>query len=64
LMRLKELEALEKLVEKVGRIDLHTGAGAGGFDALYRTSLSWDRARRTRGPRQVERRPWRLLAGE
>lgn len=34
LMRLKELEALEKLVEKVGRIDLHTGAGSGGFDAL------------------------------
>ncbi|HYD14772.1 MAG TPA: slipin family protein, partial [Hyphomicrobium sp.] len=28
------LEALEKLVEKVGRIDLHTGSGAGGFDAL------------------------------
>lgn len=34
LLRLKELEALEKLVEKVGRIDLHAGAGAGGFDAL------------------------------
>lgn len=34
LLRLKELEALEKLVEKVGRIDLHTGNGAGGFDAL------------------------------
>ena len=34
LLRLKELEALEKLVEKVGRIDLHTGAGAQGFDAL------------------------------
>ncbi len=34
LLRLKELEALERLVEKVGRIDLHTGAGAGGFDAL------------------------------
>lgn len=34
LIRLKELEALEKLVEKVGRIDLHTGAGAGGFEAL------------------------------
>ncbi len=34
LQRLKELEALEKLVEKVGRIDLHTGAGASGFDAL------------------------------
>jgi regulator of protease activity HflC (stomatin/prohibitin superfamily) len=32
LMRLKELEALEKLVEKVGRIDLH--AGGGGFDVL------------------------------
>jgi regulator of protease activity HflC (stomatin/prohibitin superfamily) len=34
LLRLKELEALEKLVEKVGRIDLHAGAGAGGFEAL------------------------------
>jgi regulator of protease activity HflC (stomatin/prohibitin superfamily) len=34
LLRLKELEALERLVEKVGRIDLHTGAGAGGLDAL------------------------------
>ena len=31
---MKELEALEKLVEKVGRVDLHAGAGAGGFDAL------------------------------
>jgi hypothetical protein len=35
LLRLKELEALERLVEKVGRIDLHTGGGgAGGLDAL------------------------------
>jgi regulator of protease activity HflC (stomatin/prohibitin superfamily) len=34
LLRLKELEALEKLVEKVGRIDLHAGGGAGGLDAL------------------------------
>lgn len=34
LLKLKELEALERLVEKVGRIDLHTGSGAGGFDAL------------------------------
>ena len=34
LLRLKELEALEKLVEKVGRIDLHAGAGAAGFEAL------------------------------
>jgi regulator of protease activity HflC (stomatin/prohibitin superfamily) len=40
LLRLKELEALEKLVEKVGRIDLHTGAGAGGFDALLQNLYS------------------------
>jgi regulator of protease activity HflC (stomatin/prohibitin superfamily) len=37
LLRLKELEALEKLVEKVGRIDLHTGNAAGGFDALLQS---------------------------
>ena len=37
LLRLKELEALEKLVEKVGRIDLHTGSGAGGLDALLQS---------------------------
>jgi hypothetical protein len=29
LRRLKELESLERLVEKVGRIDLHAGKGAG-----------------------------------
>ncbi len=40
LLRLKELEALEKLVEKVGRIDLHTGGGAGGFDALLQNLYS------------------------
>ena len=34
LLRLKELEALERLVEKVGRIDLHAGNGANGLDAL------------------------------
>ncbi len=39
LQRLKELEALEKLVEKVGRIDLHAGAGASGFDALLTNLL-------------------------
>lgn len=33
LMRLKELEALEKVTEKIGRIDLHAGQGAG-LDAL------------------------------
>ncbi len=33
LMRLKELETLEKLTEKVGRIDLHAG-DKGGLDAL------------------------------
>jgi regulator of protease activity HflC (stomatin/prohibitin superfamily) len=33
LLRLKELESLERLVEKVGRIDLHAGAGEG-LDAL------------------------------
>ncbi len=33
LLRLKELESLERLVEKVGRIDLHAGEGRG-FDAL------------------------------
>jgi len=34
LLRLKELEALERLVEKVGRIDLHAGSGGGGLEAL------------------------------
>ncbi len=33
LLRLKEIESLEKLTEKVGRIDLHTGDKAG-LDAL------------------------------
>ena len=33
LLRLKELESLERLVEKVGRIDLHAGRTQG-FDAL------------------------------
>ena len=33
LLRLKELESLERLVEKVGRIDLHAGAEQG-LDAL------------------------------
>jgi len=45
LMRLKELEALEKLVEKVGRIDLHTGQ-AGGFDALLQNLYTLGKTRR------------------
>lgn len=45
LLRLKELEALEKLVEKVGRIDLHTGQ-AGGFDALLTNLYSLGSAKR------------------
>jgi regulator of protease activity HflC (stomatin/prohibitin superfamily) len=36
LLRLKELETLEKLVEKVGRVDLHTTGTGQGFDALLR----------------------------
>ena len=44
LLRLKELEALEKLVEKVGRIDLHAGSGAGGFEALLNNLYSLGRA--------------------
>ena len=40
LLRLKELEALEKLVEKVGRIDLHAGTGANGFDVLLQNLYS------------------------
>ncbi len=43
LLRLKELEALEKLVEKVGRIDLHAGNGSGGFDALLSNLYSLSR---------------------
>ncbi len=39
LMRLKELEALERLVEKVGRIDLHAGEG-GGLETLLRKLYS------------------------
>lgn len=45
LLRLKELEALEKLVEKVGRIDLHTGSGAGGFEALLSNLYKLDAAK-------------------
>jgi regulator of protease activity HflC (stomatin/prohibitin superfamily) len=43
LLRLKELETLERLVEKVGRIDLHAGNGAGGLDALLSNLYSLSR---------------------
>ena len=39
LQRLKELEALLKLVETLGRIERHTGAGGGGLDAPLMGSL-------------------------
>lgn len=45
LLRLKELEALEKLVEKVGRIDLHTGNG-GGLEALLQNLYKLEGVRR------------------
>jgi regulator of protease activity HflC (stomatin/prohibitin superfamily) len=37
LLRLKELEALEKLVEKVGRIDLHAAGEGQGLEAMLRS---------------------------
>ncbi len=40
LLRLKELEALEKLVEKVGRIDLHAGDGPVASTPCCRTSTA------------------------
>lgn len=48
LLKLKELEALERLVEKVGRIDLHAGSG-GGLEALLTKlySLKGDEAKKT-----------------
>lgn len=50
LLRLKELEALEKLVEKVGRIDVYTGGNgsAAGFDALLQTLYRLSRKKRAR----------------
>ena len=42
LLRLKEIESLEKLTEKVGRIDLHTGE-QGSLDALMSKLLTLDR---------------------
>ena len=44
LLRLKELESLERLVEKVGRIDLHAGEGQG-FDALLTKLVRFERER-------------------
>jgi regulator of protease activity HflC (stomatin/prohibitin superfamily) len=44
LLRLKELESLERLVEKVGRIDLHAGDGQG-LDALLTKLVRIERER-------------------
>ena len=37
LLRLKELESLEKLVEKVGRIDLHATGQGQGLEAILKS---------------------------
>lgn len=42
LLRLKELEALEKLVEKVGRIDLHATGQGQGLEAILRSLFRFD----------------------
>lgn len=42
LLRLKELEALEKLVEKVGRIDLHATGQGQGLEAILRGLFRFD----------------------
>lgn len=42
LLRLKELEALEKLVEKVGRIDLHAAGQGQGLEAILRGLFRFD----------------------
>ncbi|MCR9267855.1 MAG: slipin family protein, partial [Alphaproteobacteria bacterium] len=39
LMRLKELEALERLTEKVGRIDVHQTSEGAGLPALLETLM-------------------------
>jgi len=41
LLRLKELESLEKLVEKVGRIDLHASQGQG-LEAILKSLFRFD----------------------
>ncbi len=42
LLRLKELETLERLIEKVGNIDLITGRDTAGFDGLLNNLLRLD----------------------
>jgi hypothetical protein len=39
---LKELESLEKLVEKVGRIDLHTTGQGQGLEAILKSLFRFD----------------------
>ncbi len=42
LLRLKELESLEKLVEKVGRIDLHAAGEGKGLEAILTSLFRFD----------------------
>ena len=59
LLRLKELESLERLVEKVGRIDLHAGEGQG-LDALLNKLV---RLKADQCARVAEEGPRRILGG-
>jgi hypothetical protein len=60
LLRLKELESLERLVEKVGRIDLHAGDGQG-FDALLTKLVRLKPAERMRDRKGRPRAALHLL---
>jgi len=55
LLLLKELESLERLMEKVGRIDLHAGDGQG-FDALLNKAGAAERGRARLNGRRRRRR--------
>ena len=61
----RDLEALERLVEKVGRIDLHSSDGKGGFEALLQNLFRCGRTRRpTRAATPPRRQPGRSGIGD